>query len=158
MDTDAVRRSRKRRKVDPKLDSLLQMGESRKKLSWIWTGVDMSDDSNAMQEAMRIEWCKAYAWKSRWSEELCLVEEEMRRTPISLEHQPCSWESQTTANNGSPEAEAINAYAHRQAALRRSMSVKFQRLWSLPDPPKKQLVRSTLPPIDEESGSESESE
>ncbi|KAL0573749.1 hypothetical protein V5O48_008210 [Marasmius crinis-equi] len=158
VDTDAARNTRKRRKVDSKPDSLIQSGESRRQLSWIWTGVDVSDDSKAMQEAMRIEWCKAYARKCRWSEELHLVEEEMRRTPLSLEYQALVWEARTVMETGSPQAEAINAYGHRQAALRRSIVAKFVHLWSLPDPPKRKLTRNVLPPIQEDSETESDSD
>ncbi|EEB99016.1 hypothetical protein MPER_01373 [Moniliophthora perniciosa FA553] len=59
---------------------LLVAGESRRKLSWIWTGVDIEDGCEALQEATRIEWCKAWARRQRWAEELQLLEEEKRRT------------------------------------------------------------------------------
>ncbi|KAK7013626.1 hypothetical protein VNI00_019462 [Paramarasmius palmivorus] len=58
---------------------LIVAGESRRSLSWIWTGVDVSGDSKAMQEALRIEWSKCWARKRRWDEELALVLEEKRR-------------------------------------------------------------------------------
>ncbi|KAL0565966.1 hypothetical protein V5O48_016055 [Marasmius crinis-equi] len=120
VDTDAVRNRRKKRKLNLKPNALIQLGESRRKLSWIWTGVDVLEDSVAMQEAMRVEWCKAYARKCRWWEELQLVEEEMRRTAVSLEHQAGCWEERVVTADASADAEAVNAYSHRQAELRRA--------------------------------------
>jgi hypothetical protein len=56
---------------------LIQPNKSRKVISWIWTNVDISDDSEAMHKATRVEWSKAWAQKRRWTEEVKLLEEEM---------------------------------------------------------------------------------
>ena len=67
--------------VEPRL---IQPGESRQTLLWIWTGVDTSKDSEVMREATRVEWSKAWARKRQWDKELALLEEEMHRTLMSL--------------------------------------------------------------------------
>ncbi|KAL0564649.1 hypothetical protein V5O48_017390 [Marasmius crinis-equi] len=157
VDTASVRNPRKRKK-NPlnKPENLIAQGESRRKLSWIWAGVDVSKDSEAMREALWIEWCKAYARKRRWTEELNLVEEEMRRVPLSLEHEAQVWEGRKLQCDETPLSEAINAYCSRQAALRRGLSSKFQSLWALPDPAKKSSSRAVLPRIEEEEEDEEE--
>ncbi|KAL0568497.1 hypothetical protein V5O48_013488 [Marasmius crinis-equi] len=153
VDTSAVKNPRKRKKVQRKPEDLILHGEFRRKLSWIWSGVDISEDSEAMKEALRIEWCKAYARKRRWTEELELVEEEMRRVPLSLEHKAQAWEGRRMPTNNDPQTEGINAYCNQQAALRQAISGKILGLWTLPDPVRKTLP-ALLPRIEEESEEE----
>ncbi|KAL0570105.1 hypothetical protein V5O48_011855 [Marasmius crinis-equi] len=120
-DTAAVKNPRKRKRNDNTPEDLILAGESRRKLSWIWSGVDVSEDSEAMKEALRVEWCKAYSRKMRWREELELVEEEMRRSPLSLEHDAKQWESRWVEGEDLALAEGINSYSFRQASLRRAL-------------------------------------
>ncbi|KAG1869682.1 hypothetical protein C8R48DRAFT_746879 [Suillus tomentosus] len=57
------------------------LGEGFRVTSWIWTtrGV-LGDNSDALlNDAMRVEWAKARARSLRWSEEVLLLKEEMRR-------------------------------------------------------------------------------
>ncbi|KAL0571336.1 hypothetical protein V5O48_010634 [Marasmius crinis-equi] len=152
-DTTAVKNPRKRKRSDKTPQHLILPGESRRNLSWIWSGVDVSDDSEAMKEAVRVEWCKAYSRKMRWREELELVEEEMRRTPISLEHEAGIWEARRVEEDGSALAEGINSFSSRQASFRRALIAKFQSLWALPDPSQRHRI-TALPAIPEESKSE----
>ncbi|KAJ6556071.1 hypothetical protein B0H19DRAFT_1262187 [Mycena capillaripes] len=61
------------------------LGESRRTLSWIWYAAKGAGESGEpteedLIEALRVEWCKAYARTRRWHEDVVLVEEEMRRT------------------------------------------------------------------------------
>ncbi|KAG0691527.1 hypothetical protein DFH29DRAFT_1010861 [Suillus ampliporus] len=60
--------------VDP-----FTIGEGRRQVSWIWMmdGVDCSDEGD--NDGVRIEWCKSRARALRWSEEVELLREEMRR-------------------------------------------------------------------------------
>ncbi|KAL0568546.1 hypothetical protein V5O48_013442 [Marasmius crinis-equi] len=111
------RNCRKQRDSNP----LFQPRESRKPLSWIWTGVDVGEDSPAMQDALRIEWCKA----QRWNEELELLEEEMQRVPISLEDEARQWLARIPSDSRALEAEGIAAYCCRQAGIRRGLSAFF---------------------------------
>ncbi|KAL0563411.1 hypothetical protein V5O48_018656 [Marasmius crinis-equi] len=52
---------------------VVQPGESTRMLSWIWAGVDTSEDSAVMKDALRVEWCKSQAHFRRWVEELQLL-------------------------------------------------------------------------------------
>ena len=68
----------------------------------------------------------------RWTEEVELVEEEMRHTKQFLTWQAGWWESQAAPPN--PQMtnllEGINAYAHRQASVRRRMHDYCAQVWS----------------------------
>jgi hypothetical protein len=119
-------------------DALIRPGASRKTLSWIWTNVDTSDDSAAMREATRVEWAKAWARKRRWSEELALIDEEMRRTKESLRHEAKQWRERVLMDSDL-ESHGINAYARRQASIREALLEKFEALWALPDTPPKAM-------------------
>ncbi|KAF8182182.1 hypothetical protein K438DRAFT_1600936, partial [Mycena galopus ATCC 62051] len=96
-------------------------GEGRREISWIWMGVDMSSAATSeavLREAgLRVEWCKAWARTRHWTEEVHLLKEEMRRTPISLHHRD-------------EHAEGAAAYATRQVALFTSLASSFESLWS----------------------------
>ncbi|KAK7025353.1 hypothetical protein VNI00_016064 [Paramarasmius palmivorus] len=120
------------RKIRPALDSrpLLVEGESRRALSWIWTGVDVTGDSKAMQEALRIEWSKCWARKRRWDEELALVVEEKRRVVESLRFEQRKWLRRAADEVNEPEGYA--AYALRQAALREGLVERFETVWKTP--------------------------
>ncbi|KAJ7016855.1 hypothetical protein C8F04DRAFT_1215328 [Mycena alexandri] len=60
---------------------MVALGEGRRTLSWIWYTAKAEDPSEQeLVEALRVEWCKAYARMRRWHEDVVLVEEEMRRT------------------------------------------------------------------------------
>ncbi|KAK7028210.1 hypothetical protein VNI00_014900 [Paramarasmius palmivorus] len=111
--------------------ALLVEGESRKTTSWLWNLFDSSEDSKAIQEATRVEWMKARARDLRWKEELELINEEMRRTLLTLEYEAQEWVSWVAKENDSrPEGEGVTAYALRQAAIRRGLARKFQVLWN----------------------------
>ncbi|KAK7024176.1 hypothetical protein VNI00_016484 [Paramarasmius palmivorus] len=120
------------RKTRPSTDPrpLIVPGESRRSLSWIWSGIDVTGDSKAMQEALRVEWSKSWAQKRRWDEELALVGEEKRRVVESLKFDAGRWDQRAEANEHN--AEGFPAYARRQAALRRGLIQQFESLWNTP--------------------------
>ncbi|KAF8880833.1 hypothetical protein BD779DRAFT_1758571, partial [Infundibulicybe gibba] len=91
------------------------VGEGRRKMPWIWRVQNTGDGDDAtMQEALRIEWCKARARAHRWQEECILLREEMRRVESFFEWQ---------ADGGR------RAYALGQAALRKTMSARCTAAW-----------------------------
>ncbi|KAK7041549.1 hypothetical protein VNI00_009136 [Paramarasmius palmivorus] len=158
VDTNALRNRRKVLKRVPRAGDkdempLLQPGETRRVNSWIWKGVELEGDSEAMREVVRVEWCKAWACKRRWDEELELIAEEMRRTIESLKHEGRRW--QGMQGDESPEGEGRAAYAARQASIRFGLASKFERMWSKPDPkPRKQVtVRDVIAEEDLEEDS-----
>lgn len=81
--------------------------------------------------ALRIEWCRARARATRWTEEIILLQEEMRRILSFL-----GWEEDWWENQGVDlpfvsiqQSEGTIAYAKRQAALRRSLRLSFSFQW-----------------------------
>jgi hypothetical protein len=92
-----------------------------------------------MREATQVEWAKAWACKRRWSEELALIDKEMRRTKESLRYEAGQWRNRVSLDT-SPETHGVNAYAHRQASIRNALLEKFEALWALPDAPSKTLL------------------
>ncbi|KAJ7840610.1 hypothetical protein B0H14DRAFT_3458005 [Mycena olivaceomarginata] len=72
-------------------------GENVHQVSWIWTGAGTTGTDAELEEALRIEWCKAYARIRRWREETRLLEEEVRRLPIALEHVSKEWDAHAQA-------------------------------------------------------------
>ncbi|KAF5375829.1 hypothetical protein D9615_008231 [Tricholomella constricta] len=56
--------------------------EGRRTVSWIWIRLgdgSKLDQEEFLQDALCIEWCKSKARSDRWSEEVELLQEEMRR-------------------------------------------------------------------------------
>lgn len=81
--------------------------------------------------ALRIEWCRARARAHRWSEEVTLLLEEMRRILAFFEWQGNWWDRQ---GEGLPfvsaqQSEGVNAYAKRQAAIRRALRIACIHDW-----------------------------
>lgn len=81
---------------------------------------------------LRIEWCKSRARARRWSEEVELLLEEMRRVCSFLDWQAGWWDSQAHRWDGLEvqQEEAIAAYAKRQGRLRRDMKERFTMQWA----------------------------
>ncbi|KZP31898.1 hypothetical protein FIBSPDRAFT_944525 [Athelia psychrophila] len=109
------------------------LGEGHKTLSWIWKVVGVQDDGNdeGVQEALHIEWCRARARAMRWSEEVLLLREEMRRVQGFSQWQADWWTGQTRhlADLPPEDAEGIGAYAAKQASIRLQMASSFDHLW-----------------------------
>ncbi|KAG2746814.1 hypothetical protein P692DRAFT_20738788, partial [Suillus brevipes Sb2] len=106
-------------------------------ISWIWleSHADNSCTENERVqdcECVRLEWCKARARKHRWSEEVELLLEEMRRVLVFLKWQAAWWKGHETLRmvDSMPTQEGLTAYACRQSALRDSLTASFQSLWS----------------------------
>lgn len=81
--------------------------------------------------ALRIEWCKARARAKRWSEEVDLLLEEMRRICAFLEWQAGSWD-RLAYRQGVPEdvqRDGLAAYAKKQASIKREMRGRFTEQW-----------------------------
>ncbi|KAJ7715761.1 hypothetical protein B0H16DRAFT_1667046 [Mycena metata] len=105
-------------------------GENVREVSWIWTAEGTAGSDAEMEEALRIEWCKAYARTRRWREEVLLVEEEARRTPIFLEHRASQWEKRVV---GVPvgqipeeQADGLVAYALERAGIYRAIAARVK--------------------------------
>ncbi|OSC96771.1 hypothetical protein PYCCODRAFT_1472340 [Trametes coccinea BRFM310] len=112
--------------------------DGRRSVSWIWqapASVSRTDNvqlSDSLQESLRLEWCKARARANRWSEEVILLLEEMRRVIAYHEWAENKWTS--FVNRRFPDQadyrEGVDAYARRQAHVRRSMREYCANAWS----------------------------
>jgi hypothetical protein len=81
--------------------------------------------------ALRAEWSKAWSRTRRWTEEVRLLKEEMRRIPITLLWKAGWWEERSRVEEFEGyHAEGASAYALRQAALFRGISAHFVELWA----------------------------
>ncbi|KAH7905404.1 hypothetical protein BJ138DRAFT_1230024 [Hygrophoropsis aurantiaca] len=108
--------------------------EGTRAMPWIWRSAGVSeDDSAGVQDCLRVEWCKARARAARWTEEVQLLSEEMRRTLEFLNWQANWWDERARSRiallSGETECEGMIAYANRQTTLRHSLITKFQTLW-----------------------------
>ncbi|KAG1800908.1 uncharacterized protein HD556DRAFT_1430245 [Suillus plorans] len=68
-------------------------------LSWIWVAHQADNsctENDKVQDCIHIEWCKARARAARWSEEVDLLLEEMRRVLVYLEWEIEAWRSRAT--------------------------------------------------------------
>ncbi|KAF7308658.1 hypothetical protein HMN09_00715300 [Mycena chlorophos] len=96
-------------------------GESRRELSWIWTLAGTTGSDEHFQEALRIEWSKAFARTRRWREEHRYLNEEWRRLPLSLRYEEELWLQRArllgTRQLGDETEEGMKAYATKQAAM-----------------------------------------
>jgi hypothetical protein len=81
---------------------------------------------------LRIQWCRSRARAMRWSEEVLLVQEEMRRVLEYMSWFSNWWTSHATVPSVSHDpylAEGLTAYATKQADLRLSFRNHFEMLW-----------------------------
>ncbi len=133
--------------------------ESRKELSWVWTAGGMHTDGNLPDESaganlqegawipvcigglvhslpfstgLRVEWCKARSRAMRWTEEVELLQEEMRRTQEYHRWRAAWWEHRVpvTQQQRADIVEGMRAYAHRQASIRRQMRDYCTKAWT----------------------------
>lgn len=116
--------------------------EGHRTVSWIWKrlgeSASSSQDEN-LHEALKIEFCKSKARADRWTEEVQLLVEEMRRVLAFFESRATDWDGHTgektwSAARGDVGAdcaliEGRRAYAQDQAAQFRGMREYCQNLW-----------------------------
>ncbi|KAL1740792.1 hypothetical protein HDZ31DRAFT_67576 [Schizophyllum fasciatum] len=109
-------------------------GEGRRTVSWIWYGTNTSDPNaqgTELYEGIRVEWCKAFARLRRWQEQIPLIREEMRRTPISLRRRAAEWQARKAADNrAGPLGEGARAYAARQHRVYIALAAHFEALFA----------------------------
>nr|GAT48915.1 predicted protein [Mycena chlorophos] len=100
-------------------------------MSWIWQGLDVSSNAEGA-EALRIQWCKAFASLRRWDEEVRIGQEETRRLSVSLEHSASTWlkcaESVPVGAVPTAEAEGMMAYCLKSAAMYKLLLARAQRV------------------------------
>ncbi|KAJ6506688.1 hypothetical protein C8R45DRAFT_816824 [Mycena sanguinolenta] len=112
---------------------VVALSEGRRTLSWIWYTVQPDGPTEEeLVEALRVEWCKAYARMRRWHEDVVLVEEEMRRTIQYGYWQAGQWLDRSVARDGEVDGvlqEGLKAYAleqvHREAKTCDALKAKW---------------------------------
>jgi hypothetical protein len=83
----------------------------------------------------------------RFSEEVVLLQEEMRRVLRFMDWHAGWWMDQRHRLTGLPDAEAegMAAYANRQAVIRKDLANKFRQQWA--DVPKLLALRERHPEV-----------
>ncbi|KAF9458780.1 hypothetical protein BDZ94DRAFT_1312961 [Collybia nuda] len=127
-------------------ESLLHLAQPLKKVNWDLElrplyNEDISGDFDPagprMQEALRIEWCKAHARAHCWQEECLLLQEEMRRVKEFLSWEEWKWIERTAKVEPRYDlflAEGQKAYAFRQAAICVQLHAHCEVAWKgIPD-------------------------
>ncbi|KAF7318154.1 CxC2 domain-containing protein [Mycena chlorophos] len=123
--------------------------KKQKPVSWIWLA-DAESDKAEMHDcelsrshafthvlmnsivAVRVEWSKARARKTRWNEEVELTREEMKRVLRSLRWAEGEWQQRADRVRDDVEAEVaegLRAYALRQVAIHRRIAASFYADW-----------------------------
>ncbi|KAJ7753859.1 hypothetical protein B0H16DRAFT_1316820, partial [Mycena metata] len=109
---------------------------ARREVSWIWTTMGMSGTDAGLEDALRIEWAKAYARMRRWDEEVRLLEEEFRRLPISLEFEAAQWDKRLkevkVGEIHETIAQGLIAYAAKQARMFRDIAERSRATQTAP--------------------------
>ncbi|KAJ7036101.1 hypothetical protein C8F04DRAFT_954156, partial [Mycena alexandri] len=114
----------------------IAVGEGSHTLSWIWyvVGVTSEDDDDPkLHEALRVEWCKAFARSRRFDEEVRLLREEMRRTVAFGRTMAVKWDALAGAvvEGASAElTEGRQAYAAEQADWERATCGLLEEKWA----------------------------
>jgi hypothetical protein len=98
-------------------------------------GLDENADSRA---ALRIEWARTRALGLRNTEEVDILEEEMRRTPVYLYWRADWWEGKKDHSGDTQrpdllsdpqQMEGHDAYTMRQARILRTIATRFESKW-----------------------------
>ncbi|KAK6971654.1 CxC2 domain-containing protein [Favolaschia claudopus] len=103
--------------------------------SWIWLSQlsENEESQTGMVEALRIEWAKTRARAHRWTEEVDLLEEEMRRVLEFLKWKAEWWTTligqRETVVSDSTLNEGFTAYAQRQCRIQLDLRARFEANW-----------------------------
>ncbi|KAK6978163.1 CxC2 domain-containing protein [Favolaschia claudopus] len=110
-------------------------GEGSHTLSWIWYRAGRVDENDGrLHEALRVEWCKAYSRAKRYSEDVRLLREEMRRTIMFGRTAAERWEELAAAadlpGDDAEVVEGRRGYALERAALERRTCAVLEKQWA----------------------------
>jgi hypothetical protein len=112
--------------------------------SWIWLPnpqvLDTADgeageegaSEEDVNEILRVEWTTSFARLERWSEEVDLLQEEMRRVVMFLEWKSKDWLAKADARGETLTLDiqsGLSGYAKKQAAVYHDLAVSFTKLW-----------------------------
>ncbi|KAJ7918048.1 hypothetical protein B0H13DRAFT_1511202, partial [Mycena leptocephala] len=107
--------------------------ENRRQVSWIWEVAGTTGSDAELEEALRIEWAKAWSRVRRWREEALLLPEEYRRVLASFEYEARRWDERAEAvrigDAAEPVTQGLIAYATRQADMYRRLAKRVVTAW-----------------------------
>ena len=115
-------------------------GDGSYTLSWIWLlnprARDLGEVNRASDEEvndmMRVQWTTSQARLERWTEEVELLQAEMRRVVTFLEWKARDWWAKQDVRSAttSPSIQSgLKAYARKQATIYHDLTVSFLSLW-----------------------------
>ncbi|KAJ6465540.1 hypothetical protein C8R47DRAFT_1235772 [Mycena vitilis] len=110
-------------------------GASKRTMSWIWTAPGaLEKEEHRLHDSIRVEWARARARKDRWTEEVMLLREEMRRVLRYLDWQVRWWKERAALRTdwSAAVAAGAHAYAMKQAAWHQRLAGYFQTKWDIP--------------------------
>ncbi|ETW79406.1 hypothetical protein HETIRDRAFT_452615 [Heterobasidion irregulare TC 32-1] len=92
-----------------------QLGDSKRQPSWIWSDFHFVEGQNEeirqyCEEMLKVHWFRRSALKTRWQEQLMLVEEEMCRILRFFDYHEELWRSRVTSGGGTA---GLSAYARK---------------------------------------------
>ncbi|THH18836.1 hypothetical protein EUX98_g8889 [Antrodiella citrinella] len=111
------------------------LGQGRREVSWIWLVQHASPSVDGLEndfcEGMRVEWAKSQARAERWSEEVRLLQEEMRRVLEFLTWKASWWRAQAgqRADGSSMLKQGLAAYAEKEARVHEDLAKTFALRW-----------------------------
>ncbi|KAJ6544608.1 hypothetical protein DFH09DRAFT_928307 [Mycena vulgaris] len=109
-------------------------GTSKRVMSWIWTAKGaLGDKEQRLHDSIRVEWSRALARKVRWTEEVMLLREEMRRVLRYLGWQAGWWREREALRSEASRAVAagVRAYALKQASWHERLAGFFRLKWNV---------------------------
>jgi hypothetical protein len=112
---------------------------SRYEPSWIWLVPLIAESSNTnsgiredeFNDSMRVEWAKARARMMRWTEELKIIQEEMRRVIAYHGWRATWWKDQGALRSQGDNTvlSGLSGYANKQAAICTRMAERCAIYW-----------------------------
>ncbi|KAJ7687061.1 hypothetical protein B0H14DRAFT_2654047 [Mycena olivaceomarginata] len=109
-------------------------GTSKRVMSWIWTAPGTFDEEEEhLHDSIRVEWCYARACKMRWSEEVMLLREEMRRVVRYLGWQTDWWRDRAEVRRRLTRevAAGVRAYALKQGDWHERLAGFLRVKWNV---------------------------
>ena len=99
--------------------------------------------------AVHVEWCKAWAHSHRWTEDVSLLLEEMRRVVTSYEHKAAWWREHRHGLGciwpSVDHAEGAHAYVSEHAAVYKDLISHCRLVWARECKPVITKVAATIP-------------
>ncbi|KAJ6499732.1 hypothetical protein C8R47DRAFT_1175589 [Mycena vitilis] len=120
--------------------------ENQRQVSWIWTLAGADGTDAGFENALRVEWSKAFARTRRWTEEKRLLNEEYCRTIDSFKWEAAMWDDRAAVVPigilSRANAEGAVAYATRHADMYRDLKERAEKTWTEPPLPRGKKYRA----------------